>query len=258
MRDGPKDLLDIKDAAELLQVSETSLRRWTNTGRLACLRVGKKRERRFRRADLLAFLEQQPAAVAPLDTTERAPAELPPQYTVIGGVPIAFGTHLCSLYASDIGRTKLAVGFLADGLREGCASHLLATPEAARQVLDELARHHPALEAELACGRLVISDYADSAAQQLEKLEVLVSASLRAGAKAIRVVGNVSEGHIGSCMSFTEVTDYEDGYEALVSRRFPVVTLCQYDARAHSGVELLEVLKRHRDVFRFARERLLF
>jgi excisionase family DNA binding protein len=56
-----EDLLDIKQAARFLQVSETSLRRWTNAGRLACHRVGRKRERRFRRADLLAFMEYQPA-----------------------------------------------------------------------------------------------------------------------------------------------------------------------------------------------------
>ena len=56
-----EDLWDIKQAARFLQVSETSLRRWTNAGQLACLRVGLKRERRFRRADLLAFMEDQPA-----------------------------------------------------------------------------------------------------------------------------------------------------------------------------------------------------
>jgi transcriptional repressor of dcmA and dcmR len=57
-------LLDIKEAARFLRVSETSLRRWTNTGQLGCLRVGRKRERRFRRADLMAFLEHQPVRVS--------------------------------------------------------------------------------------------------------------------------------------------------------------------------------------------------
>jgi excisionase family DNA binding protein len=54
-------LLDISEAARFLRVSETSLRRWTNAGHLGCLRVGRRRERRFRRADLLAFLEHHPA-----------------------------------------------------------------------------------------------------------------------------------------------------------------------------------------------------
>src|SRR5207253_5203682 len=84
------DLLDIKQAAQFLKVSETSLRRWTNSGRLACLRVGRKRERRFRRTDLLAFVEPQPVA---------GPAPTRPT-----------GSHMCGLYASDLSRVDLAVG----------------------------------------------------------------------------------------------------------------------------------------------------
>src|SRR5258708_6028007 len=61
MTDKP-ELLDIRQAAALLQVSAASLRRWTNAGLLASFRVGGRRERRFRRADLLAFLESHPAA----------------------------------------------------------------------------------------------------------------------------------------------------------------------------------------------------
>ena len=36
-------LLDIKDAAEFLNVSEMTIRRWTNSGKLKCYRVGGKR-----------------------------------------------------------------------------------------------------------------------------------------------------------------------------------------------------------------------
>ena len=105
-----EELLDIKQAAALLNVTETSLRRWTDAGRLACLRVGAKRERRFRRADLLAFLENQPAT-APTTAGIR-------QVTTIGGLPVESGTHLCAFYRNDAARTKLAVGFLADGSSE--------------------------------------------------------------------------------------------------------------------------------------------
>ena len=56
--DRDDDLLDIKAAASLLNVSETSLRRWTNAGLLHAYRVGGRRERRFRRSDLLAFLQR--------------------------------------------------------------------------------------------------------------------------------------------------------------------------------------------------------
>src|SRR5438094_198800 len=83
------ELLDIKQAAALLQVSEASLRRWTNDGRLASYRVGGRRERRFRRADLLAFLESGPNVKLP-------------RAGEVGGQAAA--RHLCGLYTNDLGR----------------------------------------------------------------------------------------------------------------------------------------------------------
>ena len=43
-----EQLLNMKQAARMLNVSAVSLRRWTNAGKLACLRVGPKRERQRR------------------------------------------------------------------------------------------------------------------------------------------------------------------------------------------------------------------
>ena len=56
MQPDTAELLDIREAAAFLRVSATSLRRWTNAGQLPCLRIGGRHERRFRRADLLAFM----------------------------------------------------------------------------------------------------------------------------------------------------------------------------------------------------------
>ncbi len=77
-------------------------------------------------------------------------------------------------------------------------------------------------------------------------------AALRRGARSVRVVGT----EVGPFARFSELIEYEEGYERL-SRRFPVVTLCQYDARKRSGVELCSILKHHADVFRYPVDRLL-
>ena len=90
----PEPLLDIEQAARFLNVSETSLRRWTNDGRLACLRVGRRRERRFRREDLLAFLEGEPAGRSG------------------SSAAAAQGTHLCGLYSSEEGQVRQALPLL--------------------------------------------------------------------------------------------------------------------------------------------------
>src|SRR5207247_2395297 len=94
------ELLDIAQAAALLRVSEASLRRWTNGGRLPCRRIGGRRERRFRRADLMAFLEGD-----------------------AGETP---ARHVCAFYASDLGRTRQAADLIGKRLDAGSVCILTA------------------------------------------------------------------------------------------------------------------------------------
>lgn len=51
--------------------------------------------------------------------------------------------------------------------------------------------------------------------------------------------------------------EYEAGYEESIAKRFPLVTLCQYDVREFSSVTVLHALKLHRDTFRYPADRLL-
>jgi excisionase family DNA binding protein len=52
-RDG---LLTLTEAAALLNVSKITLRRWTKSGILGCVRIGRRKDRRFRRADIEEFI----------------------------------------------------------------------------------------------------------------------------------------------------------------------------------------------------------
>jgi len=75
-----KPLLTIDEAAKYLRVSKTSLRRWTNEGRLECVRVGVRGVRRFRVEALDRFLQQgvveaEPAALAGAPTEAAAGAD---------------------------------------------------------------------------------------------------------------------------------------------------------------------------------------
>ncbi len=219
------DLLDINQAAQFLNVSETSLRRWTNAGRLACVRVGRKRERRFRRADLLAFVEDQPA-----------------------GAPAV--THLCGLYASELTRAKLAADFLADGFQPGCVNYLAAAPDARDQIMADLERRRPSLSAEVEAGRLVLFEYPASGHPQdyLDRWDGLFSAARRAGARALRAVGDVSGGP-ALRMARNDVVEYERLYGVLAHRFLGGPTLCLYDVRHASGLDVLDVLQCHQDFF---------
>jgi len=72
-------LLTIEEAAHFLNVSKTTLRRWTKLGTLPCVRVGARRERRFEQSDLSRLLDTD----APSASFKRVPPgslhELSPQ-----------------------------------------------------------------------------------------------------------------------------------------------------------------------------------
>jgi excisionase family DNA binding protein len=245
------DLLNIKQAAEFLQVSETSLRRWTNSGRLACLRVGRKRERRFRRADLLAFLEEQPTEAS---SYPEADGPRPVRQTEAAGDLATDRAHLCGLYSTDEGRNTQAAAFLAEGLRLGSTCFVMAAPSVRDDILAHLAGSHPDLRAS-ADDRLVgITEYAGSGRAQLQEFESRYRAALDAGAGSLRMVADVWV--VAEWLTRKELIDYEAGYEKM-SPRYPIVTLCLYDVRRFGGIEVVAALKGHVDMFRFPTEILL-
>jgi excisionase family DNA binding protein len=217
------DLLDIAQAAALLRVSEASLRRWTNRGLLPCLRIGGRRERRFRRADLMAFVEGRSAAAS------------------IG--------HRCGLYTSDAGRTRQAARLLGEALTDGSTCVLAAAPDVRVRVVAQLARRRPSVQRAIDAERLVLTDYADTTAKHLAYWKACFETATRKGATSIRVVGDVSGSLVAGGKDFAAALEYEAAYES-ASRRFPVATVCLYDARRHSGLETAAILAIHPDLLR--------
>jgi excisionase family DNA binding protein len=235
--DESEPLLDIEQAARFLNVSETSLRRWTNDGRLACLRIGRRRERRFRMTDLLAFVEGGPAG------SSRAAGPMP------------HGTHLCGLYSSDEGQVEQAVTFLAGGFPPRSVSFLVGTPETRERILAGLEREYTDLTVAVAEGRFVISDYAANATAQLEWWERRIGEAVRRGATLVRAIGDA--GAFVKTASREELARYEAEFDQRIAGRFPVITMCQYDVRLFSGLVVLDALKCHPHSFGQSAERIL-
>jgi transcriptional repressor of dcmA and dcmR len=239
------ELLDINEAAQFLNVSETSLRRWTNAGALACLRIGLRRERRFRRADLLGFMEQSTAAQGP------APTEDPMKAPAWKDEPVAavHGNHLCGIYGSDAGRLDLTVPFLLEGLRRKSVCFLVAPARAQKDILKAMKRRRPSLDSDIKAGRLIVSEHQDSPAAQCRFFETAMSKAEAEGVESFRVVGDMWGLRLK--VSAKQMVKLEIGVERRIIPRFPVVALCAYDARKFAGIELLDALKDHDDTFRF-------
>lgn len=242
---GP-ELLNIKEAASLLNVSEISLRRWTDSGKLSCFRVGGKRERRFRRQDLLDFLENQSTA----HKQQAMEPALHTSGTLLEGIPIEYGKHICSLYETDRGRIKLAVPFLMDGLRRGDMCFLIAADEEKMHILDHLQAVFGDSGKVTKTNQLIISDGMDSGDDMLEFLEHNFVKATQSGNRQLRVLGDMTW-FLTKGLGQNELFDYENRYDKTLGHQFPVISLCQYDARKFSGMAIVNALKSHEDTFQY-------
>lgn len=239
------ELLDIGEAAALLRVSQTSLRRWTNSRRLPCLRVGQRRERRFRRGDLLAFLEGE----HPMESAAASRSRLNVSLDARASVTVVRGDHLCGFYASDIGRISLAVPFLLDGLNEGSVCFLIGPLHSRAEIIKHLKkRRRPSLESDIEAAMLIPSEPHDSPRAQYRYFRKIMEKRASADADSFRVFGDMWG--LRSKISQASLIEFETLYDRLIARKYPVASLCTYDVRRFSGVEVLEALKGHRDTFR--------
>ena len=240
------ELLDISGAAQFLSVSEASLRRWTNGGILPCLRIGRRRERRFRRADLLAFLEESAGAQRAASGKEGTMKRQGPQIEAVAAI---HGNHLCGIYGSDAGRLDLMVPFLLEGLQKKSVCFLVAPPAAQKDILKAMKKKRPSLESDIKAGRLIVSEHQRSPVEQIRFFETAMKEAEEKGVKSFRVVADMWG--LRLMASPEEMIELELGFERLIVPRFPVVAICAYDARKFTGVELLNALKDHEDTFRY-------
>jgi excisionase family DNA binding protein len=233
-------LLNTKEAAEFLRVSEASIRRWSNAGLLAAQRVGRRRERRFAPDDLRRFLENPPS-----DARRPAPG---PSAVNVGGASVPLRTHLAPIYSTDFGGLRLSVPFLADGLRAEQPCFLVAAGAHLDRYLNALTDQRIDVASATDSGRLVIIPAPGSeVAEAISGWERLFGKALAGGPTVLRVAGEmVCERAVFG--SEAAMMAYEEAYE-LMAKRFPVVTLCQYDAREFDGEIMLRALKSHPDMF---------
>jgi len=61
-QNGPEvpELLTLTEACEMLKVHPNTLRQWDKNGVLPAIRIGTKRVRRYRKEDIVSFLQAKP------------------------------------------------------------------------------------------------------------------------------------------------------------------------------------------------------
>jgi excisionase family DNA binding protein len=239
-RDMKTGWLSTSETAKHLGVSEASVRRWSDRGTLPVHRVGKRLERRFKPEDVERFVAPERPGPPPL------PADK--DRVVLGSQTVDVSTHLATLYDSDAARTRLTAPFLADGIRAGQPSFLMAHGEdlaGYMDALDEMPDMN--LDAAIASGVLTIAAAPGSTAREaLAYFEKVFWAAVDRHATVIRLVGEMGSVR-DTFTSEREMLDFESMFN-MVGKRLPCVAVCQYDVRKFSGQAVLAALRAHPDI----------
>lgn len=221
-------LLNIKQAAAFLNVSEITVRRWTNQGLLNCYRLGKRRARRFRPQDLTACLEGRSAAAV----SGRVALG-------IMDVTVPDGSHVTHLSTDESESLEIAAGFILEGLQAGETVCIVAAEAQAGPIMKVLEESTPLLERFSASGKLHLSQGLDSPERQAQYLQELADC---AGGR-FRVFGD---------MSWTSKKGWSTENLARLEKMMPepeqargCLFLCQYALDRFKGGEIMTAMETH-------------
>jgi excisionase family DNA binding protein len=236
-----RELLNTRQAAARLGVSEASVRRWSDAGQLTVRRVGRRGDRRFSPDDVDGFKATNDLHSA---------VNVPPREVIVGGAPIPVHTHLAIFYDSDEGRLRVTAPFLEAGLRAGEPCFLIASGEVLDAYLARFRQSGIDVEQAIENGRLTTCDAPGATVKEaLEFWEQTLWKVVERGPVVIHAVGEmVSERE--RFVSESEMLAYETAVGSLL-KRFPCIVLCQYDVRQFTGAALFEALRAHPDLYAF-------
>lgn len=233
--------LTIGEAAEFLHVSEVSLRRWTNSGKLRCFRVGGRSERRFLVDDLIAFMLSMDVQAESAPTSE---TEISPDTNAIE-------RHISLFFRDEEEKWQMLRPYLVDHLNSGSPAIYLQHHTSSELLMQQLHAEGLPLDKLIARGLLRVLPPSQtyllpgnfSAQWMLEFLEMTIQAALEAGHKRILMTGELTS--IQGAPGVEEMAHYEAMLNPLVDK-YPAVTIvCQYDLKRFTGDVILDALMTH-------------
>lgn len=241
-----KKFLTITEAADLLKVSKTSLRRWTNQGRLKCYRLGERKERRFLIDDLLAYAPSTDLSSATeqiITTTEHKQEVLASNYS-----------HCCSLYRNKNEHWQMLQSHLLQHLEQNTVTVYLYDGDVSRieAWLTKAGYNVPALQAQ-GILRLIPADsmYLAEGNFQVERTlnfwKDIIGNCETMGTKRLFITGEMNWASKDAPGS-EHLIDYESALDSIVSEYNWITILCQYDLNAFSATTIVDTLSMHTSV----------
>ncbi len=216
-------LLNIKEAAEFLNVSEMTIRRWTNDGLLKCYRVGGRRARRFKQKDLLAYLKGDVASDIPLG---------------IKGFEVPDGSHVTHLGLDPEESFDIAVSFVLEGLVNE-ETVCVVSPDAESKQLFEVLKNRSIDAASLIkAGRLHFNHGMNTPVEQARYITGVAGSA----EKRFRIFGDMTWAKEKGWLT-NDLQELENIVN--ISQTKGMLFLCQYKLGRFSGEEALMALESH-------------
>ncbi len=235
--------LTIGEAAEFLHVSEVSLRRWTNSGKLRCFRVGGRNERRFLVEDLLAFMPSEDIQPEQQANETEAASENTTDYTE---------RHISLFFRDAEEQWQLFRPYIIDHLNAGEPAIYLQHSTSSEQLMQRLHAEGLPLDKLIARGLLRVLPPTQSyllpgrfdAQRMLDFIETAIQAAREAGHKRILLTGEMTWSLQGT-PGAEEMATYEAQLNPLVDKYPSVTIVCQYDLKRFAGDMILDALLTH-------------
>lgn len=224
-------LLNVKDAARFLNVSEMTVRRWTNSGLLSCYRVGRKRERRFRIRELEEYL----ASTVDAHKTIGVPMGFL-------GLKVPDGTHLTHLYRDAVDALGVGVPYVKEGLQSGETVLVVAHEAGAPALLGALRGHGMDVEALINLGKLHVSAGMPTPSEQAAHIWRLAAGS----PGRFRLLGEMLWAKEKG-WTIDQLRNLEEMSNRIM-RPAGKLFLCQYSLQGFSGQEAMMAIEQHQYV----------
>lgn len=220
-------LLNTKDAAWILNVSQMTIRRWTDSGKLKCYRVGGKQERRFRMEHLQEFLRP-----AQYDRWKSLGA---------GRHKGLIGSHMAHFYTGEQEAFDVSLPYLLEGVERGERLLAVMPPRKSAELLADMDRRGYPVAAWLKTGQLRVS-------AGMESLEGMVRyiAAFAAEAGGFRVVGDMIWS-VEKGWDLTTLSSFENIPSTLPPSENGAL-LCQYSLQDLSGSYIMMASEHHRHI----------
>ena len=241
-----KKFLTIQEAADFLKVSKTSLRRWTNSSRLPCYRIGKRNERRFLIADLLECLSSSEAKTSASKETIREEATL--QHTE---EQASIPQHISTYYRNESEQWKSLEPHLFQHLGEKARMIYIYDSDAGiieKQLLkiglDPMKLQREKTLHLISSEQAYLRNDVFIPSRMLEFWQKLIGQAMMDGINKILLTGEMGwavRGLPGSEL----LCSYEKELDQFIAN-FPMVTvICQYPVKEFSGDIIFESLCTH-------------